>query len=86
MKNSNGQVSFVILAVYVDDMIPVSNDINFLNAEKAPLCKRLEIIDQGEATLHFRHVNQKGQKESNYVFWSTKLYRKYSKAIWNGEL
>ena len=51
MKNSDGQVSFVILAMYVDDMIPVSNDINFLNAEKASLCKRFEIIDQGEA--HF---------------------------------
>ena len=32
-------------------MIPVSNDINFLNAEKASLCKKFEIIDQGEA--HF---------------------------------
>ena len=51
VKNSHGQVSFIILAVYVDYMIPVSNDINFLNAEKASLCKRLEIIDQGEA--HF---------------------------------
>ena len=52
VKNSDGQVSFVILAVpYVDDMIPMSNDIKFLNAEKASLCKRFEIIDQSEA--HF---------------------------------
>ena len=51
MKNSDGKVNFVILTVYVDDMIPVSNDINFRNAEKASLCKRFEIIDQGEA--HF---------------------------------
>ena len=51
VKNSDGQVSFVILAVYVDDMIPVSSDINLLNAEKASLCKRFEVIDQGEA--HF---------------------------------
>ena len=50
VKNSDGQVSFVILAVYVDDMIPVPNDINFLNAEKASSCKRFEIIDQGKHT------------------------------------
>ena len=29
IKNSNGKISFVILAVCVDDMPPVSNDIDF---------------------------------------------------------
>ena len=47
-KNSNGKISFVILAVYVDDMLPVSNDIDFLNAEKKSLCDRFEMTDQGE--------------------------------------
>ena len=30
IKNSDGHISFVILAVYVDDIIPVSNDIVML--------------------------------------------------------
>ena len=48
IKNSNSKISFVILAVYVDDMLPVSNDIDFLNAEKKSLCDRFEMTDQGE--------------------------------------
>jgi hypothetical protein len=32
IKNDNGFISFVVLAVYVDDIIPISNDINMLNA------------------------------------------------------
>ena len=48
IKNSNDKISFVILAVYVDDMLPVSNDIDFLNAEKKSLCDRFEMTDQGE--------------------------------------
>ena len=32
----------------VDDMLPVSNDIDFLNAEKKSLCDRFEMTDQGE--------------------------------------
>ena len=51
IKDSNGFISFVILAVYVDDIIPVSNDINMLNAEKELLCKNFEMTDQGE--IHF---------------------------------
>ena len=47
-KNSNGKINFVILAVYVDDMLPVSNDIDFLNAEKKSLCDRFEMTDQRE--------------------------------------
>ena len=50
-KQANGFISFVILAVYVDDIIPVSNDIDMLNKEKEPLCKEFEMVDQGE--IHF---------------------------------
>ena len=39
--------SFVIMAVYVDDVIPVSNDPSFLAAEKAALCQRFEMVDNG---------------------------------------
>ena len=51
IKDSNGLISFMILAVYVDDLTPVSNDINMLNAEKELLCKNFEMTDQGE--IHF---------------------------------
>ena len=48
VKNSDGRISFVILAVYVDDIMPVSNDKVMLNAEKASLCKKFDMIDRGE--------------------------------------
>ena len=51
IKNDDGFISFVILAAYVDDIIPISNDIDMLNAEKDSLCKRFELTDQGE--IHF---------------------------------
>ena len=51
MKDVNGHISFVILGVYVDDIIPVSNDTALLKAEKAALCERFEMVDQGE--IHY---------------------------------
>ena len=45
MKEASGCLSFVILGVYVDDIIPL------LKAEKAALCERFEMIDQGE--IHY---------------------------------
>ena len=50
-KNASGFISFVILAVYVDDIIPVSNEVNMLNKEKELLCKEFEMVDQGE--IHY---------------------------------
>ena len=50
-KKADGFISFVILAVYVDDIIPVSNDVEMLKAEKEFLCKEFEMVDQGE--IHF---------------------------------
>ena len=41
----------MFLGVYVDDIIPVSNDFALLKEEKAALCKRFEMIDQGE--IHY---------------------------------
>ena len=40
--------SFVIMAVYVDDIIPVSNDIELLQAEKRAICQQFEMVDNGE--------------------------------------
>ena len=34
VKRDDGFISFVILAVYVDDIIPVSNNVKMLKAEK----------------------------------------------------
>ena len=48
-KKSDGKISFVILAVYVDDLIPISNDVDMLAAEKACLCNKFDMVDQGEA-------------------------------------
>ena len=38
---------FVIFGVYVDDIIPVSNDLNMLSAEKAVMCKQFKMVDNG---------------------------------------
>ena len=48
MKSSDGSIKFVILAVFVDDFIPVSNDINMLCKEKAAFCERFDMEDKGE--------------------------------------
>ena len=49
--NADGFISFVTLAIYVDDIIPVSNDVEMLNKEKDSLCKEFEMVDLGE--IHF---------------------------------
>ena len=49
IKNDNGHISYVILGVYVDDIIPVSNDVAMLNSEKEALCRRFKMDDRGEA-------------------------------------
>ena len=45
VKEANGQISFVFWGVYVNDIIPVSNNFILLKEEKAALCKRFEMID-----------------------------------------
>ena len=50
-EEANGHISYVILVVYVDDIFPVSNDPAMLKSEKAALCGRFEMIDQGE--IHY---------------------------------
>ena len=65
IKNSNGKISFVILAVYFDDMLLVSNDIDFLNAEKKSLCDRFEMTDQGE--VHYMSIKKDRQTRTMYI-------------------
>ena len=50
-SRDDGFISFVILAVYVNDIIPVSNDVKMIKAEKESLCKEFEMVDLGE--IHF---------------------------------
>ena len=67
IKNEDGFISFVILAVYVDDIIPVSNDIDMLNVEKKLLCKHFEMTDQGE--IHFiLEMTVKRDRENRTLF------------------
>ncbi len=40
---------FVIFVIYVDDILPISNDISMLETEKALLCDEFEMVDNGEA-------------------------------------
>ena len=42
-KAIQADINFVILAVYVDDVIPVSNNIDMLQAEKSALHERFEM-------------------------------------------
>ena len=44
----NGRTSFVIISVYVDDVILASNDLDLLNEEKNSLAQNFEMVDQGE--------------------------------------
>ena len=75
IKNSNGKISFVILAVYVDDMLPVSNDIDFLNAEKKSLCDRFEMTDQGE--VHYiLGMSIKRDRQNRTMYISQQNYAK----------
>ena len=48
VKEAYGHINFIILGVYVDDIIPVSNDPAMLKVEKATLCERFEMIGHGE--------------------------------------
>ena len=40
---------FVIFVIYVDDIIPISNNVSMLEVEKALLCDKFEMVDNGDA-------------------------------------
>ena len=48
VRGDDGKLKFVILGVYVDDIIPVSNNTEFMLAEKAKICNQYEMVDNGE--------------------------------------
>lgn len=85
VKEANDRISFVILAVYVDDIIPVSNNPVLLKAEKAALCERFEMIDQGE--IHYLlGMSIKQDRECRTLTISQANYVESTQEIWNGKL
>ena len=62
-----------IFAVYVDDIIPASNDISMLNAEKESLCRRFEMVDKGEAH-HVLGMSIKRDRKAKTLFISQPKY------------
>ena len=76
IRNDDGHISFVTLGVYVDDLIPVSNDIDMLNSEKEALCQRFKMDDRGEAHyISSWDVDQDRQKNKDSVHQSAELHR-----------
>ncbi|KAK3749555.1 hypothetical protein QZH41_007287 [Actinostola sp. cb2023] len=51
IREADGHISYMIMGVYVDDIVTVSNDCSLLKAEKAGLCQRFKMVDQGE--IHY---------------------------------
>ena len=48
VKDKDGKIKFVILALYVDDMLWFSNDVEMLEREKAAIAERFKVDDMGE--------------------------------------
>ena len=72
-RKPNGFISFVILAVYVDDIIPVSNDVDMLNAEKESLFREFEMVDQGEINFVLG-MSIKRDRATNALFINQENY------------
>ena len=51
MKSQDGRIHFVIIAIYVDDMMFFSNNTEMLEREKKAIAKRFQVEDLGE--LHY---------------------------------
>ena len=73
VKEANGRISFVILGVYVEDIIPVSNNLAMLKAEKVALGERFQMTGQGE--IHYLlGVSIKRDRESKTLTISQSHY------------
>ena len=73
VKQENGFISFVILAVYVDDIIPVSNDPEMLASEKQLLSNEFQMVDQGELQ-YILGMSIKRDREKKTLFISQEKY------------
>ena len=61
----------------MDDLIPVSNDIDMLNSEKEALCQRFKMDDRGEAHYSTWDVDQERQKSKDSVMGG-RYHQKYN--------
>ena len=73
VKQENGFISFVILAVYVDDIIPVSNDPEMLASEKQLLSNEFQMVDQGEIQF-ILGMSIKRDRQKKTLFISQEKY------------
>ncbi len=55
VKTSNGKINFIILPLYADDILPVSNNMNMINSEKKSLKKGLNSLTK-RTSIYFRYV------------------------------
>lgn len=85
VKRDDGFISFVILAVYVNDIIPVSNDVKMIKGEKESLCKEFEMVDLGE--IHFiLGMSIKRDRATRTLTISQGQYlKRFAQTIWNEE-
>ena len=51
VRQSNGRIDFVILAIWVDDILMLSNNIDMLTDGKVSLGSRFKVEDLGE--MHY---------------------------------
>ena len=73
VKQENGFISFVILAVYVDDIIPVSNDPEIVASEKQLLSNEFQMVDQGEIQF-ILGMSIKRDRQKKTLFISQEKY------------
>ena len=66
--------SFMIMGVYVDDFIPISNDPEMMKTEKAALSAKFEIVDNGNISYFLRMLIKRDREnrtltisQPNYV-------------------
>jgi hypothetical protein len=65
--------SCVIMGVYVDDFIPISNDIELMKAEKAALRSKFEVVDNGDIA-YFLKMSIKRDRENRTLMISQPNY------------
>ena len=61
-KRDDGHISFSLLALYVDDIIPISNDLDMLTREKQSICDRFDMSDNGEISYCLGLTIQRDRK------------------------
>ena len=63
VKDVNGKINFVILALFVDDILLMSNSTDMVARAKESLSKRFKISDQGEVHSILGMLIQRDRKE-----------------------